>query len=406
MRGTHLKLALALLLATTSTLRADDWPNWRGPNHDGISTESGWLAKWPADGPPRLWKTSVGVGFSSVTICKGRAYTMGNQRDTDTVFCFDAETGKLIWKQSYACSTDPHFYEGGTSATPTVEGNHVFTLSRKGNIFCFDAEDGKIIWSKNIADELGLEIPQWGFACSALIEGRLLLLNVGSSGVALDKSSGKVVWTTGTGTSGYSTPLPCSFGGTPAVVLMTSTGVVDVDMATGKKLWQYLWKAAYNLNIADPVLAGDRLFVSSSYATNDALLQIQDGTATAVWQNGNLINQFNSSVLVGGFLYGINGVAGPTPRASLRCVDLQNGAVKWNYPEMGGGALMVADGKIIALSDKGELFTAAVSPQSFTPISRTQVLGGRCWTVPVLANGRIYCRNARGDLVCLDVKPH
>jgi outer membrane protein assembly factor BamB len=246
----------------------------------------------------------------------------------------------------------------------------------------------------------------WGFASSALIEGKILLLNVGSFGAALDKSSGKVLWSTGTGPSGYSTPLPCSFGGTAAVALMTTTGAAGVDIATGRKLWQYLWKSSYDLNIADPVLAGNRLFISSSYAKSDALLQIHDGTATALWKNGNLRNQFNSSVLVAGFLYGVDGVAGPTPNASLKCVDWQNGAVKWDFPDLGGGALTAADGKIIALSDKGELFIAAASPRSFTPISRAQVLGGRCWTVPVLANSRIYCRNAKGDLVCLDVKPH
>jgi len=410
MLETHFKpcwyLSLALALAAASPLRAEDWPNWRGPHHNGISTESGWLAKWPADGPPQLWKTSVGLGFSSVAVCNGRACTMGNQKDIDTVFCFDAETGKLLWKQSYPCPTDAHFYEGGTSATPTIEGNKVFTLSKKGDLFCFAADDGKIVWSKNIARELSLEIPMWGFASSALIEGNLLLLNVGSCGAALDKSSGKVVWTTGTASSGYSTPVPCFFGGKPALALLTGSGAAGVDMATGSQLWQFPLKGQWNLHIADPVPAGDRVFISSSYADTGALLQFQDGTARAVWQNGNLRNQVNSSVLVDGFLYGVDGVAGPSPNAGLKCVDLQNGTVKWNYSGLGGGALMVADGKIIALSDKGELFTAAVSPQSFTPISRAQVLGGRCWTVPVLANGRLYCRNARGDLVCLDVKPH
>jgi outer membrane protein assembly factor BamB len=401
-----LAFALPLIVAAASPLRADDWPNWRGPNHNGISSETGWLAKWPADGPPRLWKASVGLGFSSVTVSKGRAYTMGNQKDTDTVFCFDAETGKLVWKHSYACPTAPLFYEGGTSATPTVDGNNVYTLSKKGDLFCFAADTGKIIWSKNVATELSLDVPTWGFASSALIEGKLLLLNVGSFGTAFDKSTGKVLWTTGKTASGYSTPVPCTFGGKPALALVTGSGAVGVDMAAGGKLWEYLWKTDYNINVAEPIPVGDQVFVSSSYGRTCALLQIQGGTAKALWRNSNMCNQINSCVLVDGYLYGVNGVAGPTPNASLRCVDWQTGSVKWNYPDLGGGALTVADGKIIAMSDKGELFTAAVSPQSFTPISRVQVLGGRCWTVPVLANGRIYCRSGRGDLVCLDVKPH
>jgi outer membrane protein assembly factor BamB len=400
--------ALALVLAAAAPSRADDWPNWRGPHHNGISTESGWLAKWPAGGPPQLWKASVGVGFSSVAVCKGRAYTTGNQKDIDSVFCFDAETGKLLWKYSHPCPIDAFLYEGGTSATPTIESNNLFILGKKGDLFCFAADDGKVVWSKNIARELNLEIPRWDFASSALIEGKLLLLNVGACGTALDKSSGKVVWTTGTAASGYSTPVPCSFGGKPALALMTGSGAAGVDMATGAQLWQFPLKGAHGLNIADPVIAGDRAFVSSSYAHTGALLQFQAGTAAPIWQNGNMRNHVNSCVLVDGFLYGVDGVVGPGlfANAGLKCVDLQNGTVKWNYPDLGGGALMVADGKIIALSDRGELFTAAVSPQSFAPISRAQVLGGRCWTVPVLANGRLYCRNAKGDLVCLDVKPH
>ena len=397
-------LALVFILAAP-ILWADDWPNWRGPNHNGISAESGWVAKWLPDGPPQLWKTSVGLGFSSITVSKGRAYTMGNKADIDTVFCFDAETGKPLWKISYPCPTDPHFYEGGTSSTPTVDGGNVFTLSKKGDLFCFTADTGKIVWSKNIAKELGLESPMWGFASSALIEGKLLLLNAGTLGLALDKGSGKVIWSTGTDASGYSTPVPYSAAGKPALALMTGSGAAGVDMATGAPLWQFPLKGDYNLNIADPVVAGDRLFISSCYAHTGALLEFPNGELKVVWQNGNMRNQLNSSILVDGCLYGVDGVAGPSPSASLKCVDLQTGAVKWDYPDVGGGALMVADGKIIALSDKGELFTAAVSPQSFTPISRAQVLGGRCWTTPVLANGRIYCRNAKGDLICLDVKP-
>jgi outer membrane protein assembly factor BamB len=175
-------------------------------------------------------------------------------------------------------------------------------------------------------------------------------------------------------------------------------------MANGQKIWEHLWRANYKLNVAEPIVVGDRVFITSTYATNDILLQIEGNNASVVWQNGNLQNQLNSSVLVDGALYGVAGLVGPTPNASLRCIDWQTGAIKWDYPDLGGGAIMVAGGKIIALSDKGELFVGAVSPSGFTPISRLQVLGGRCWTVPVLANGHIYCRNAKGDLVCLNVR--
>lgn len=399
-------LVLALVLASTSLLRADDWPNWRGPNHNGISAETGWTQKWPIDGPSVLWKKSVGLGFSSMAVAGGRVYTMGNKGEADTVFCLDAGTGKALWKYSYPCPSGPLFYEGGPSATPTVDGDRVFTLSKRGDLFCFSAGDGKIVWSKNIAKTCGLDIPMWGFASSALIQGNLLLLDVGSRGMAFDKTSGKVIWASGAGKAGYSTPVPCSFEGKSALAMLSGCGAVGVDLATGKQLWLFPWKADYDINAPDPVVAGTEVFVSSTYGKTDALLNIQGGTAKPVWRNNNLLIQLNSPVLVDGYLYGVAGIAGPTPNASLKCVDWQTGAVKWSYPDLGGGALMVANNSIIALSDKGELFTAAASPQGFNPISRVQVLGGRCWTVPVLANGRIYCRNARGDLVCLDVKAH
>jgi outer membrane protein assembly factor BamB len=397
--------ALALIVITFRT-HADDWPNFRGPNHNGISTESGWVAKWPADGPPILWKFSAGTGFSSVTVAKGRAYTMGNESDVDTVFCLDAETGKVVWKHSYPCPADPHFYEGGTSSTPTIDGDRVYTMSKKGDLFCFAADDGKIIWSKNIAQELSLDSPQWGFASSALVQGNLLLLNVGAYGTALDKSTGKVIWNSGSAASGYSSPVPYSAAGKPAFAVLTGSGAAGVDVATGAQLWQFPLKGDYNLYIADPIIAQGQVFISAMYAQTGALLQINGGNAKAVWQNDNMRNQLCSSVLVDGYLYGIDGRAGPTSDAGLKCVDWPTGSVKWSFPDVGGGALTVADGKIIALSDKGELFAAAASPQSFSPISRAQVLGGRCWTVPTLANGRIYCRNAKGTVVCLDVKPH
>ncbi len=331
---------------------------------------------------------------------------MGNKDDVDSVFCFDAGSGRLIWKQSYACPTDPKYYEGGPSSTPTVDGNAVYTLSRKGNLYCFSADAGQILWSKNLPTELGVQIPVWGFASSALIEGDKLFLNVGTQGAAFEKASGKLLWSTGKAASGYSTPLPCDFAGQPALALMTGAGAVAVDAGSGKKIWQYLWKANFDINAADPVINNNQVFVSSAYAKMDALLQINGTAPNVLWRNQTLCNQINSSVLLNGYLYGVDGNAGPSPSATLKCVDWKTGTEQWNFPDLGGGALMIADGKIIAISDNGELMVGPASPKSFSPISRVQVLGGRSWTVPVLANGRIYCRNARGDLVCLDVRSH
>ncbi len=194
---------LSICFGFASAVHAADWYRWRGPDLNGISTETGWQTQWPAEGPKQLWKAAVGVGFSSMSISQGRVYTMGNDGDaTDTVWCLDAATGAPVWKHSYPCPLDPKYYEGGTSSTPTVDGDRVYTMSRKGDLFCLDAAKGKVLWSKNIPADLGSEVPTWGFAGSPLVEGDLLILDIGTAGLALNKKTGAVIWHSGNGAAG------------------------------------------------------------------------------------------------------------------------------------------------------------------------------------------------------------
>ena len=220
---------ILVLFGSTLLLTAADWPNFRGPDHNGISKEAGWSSTWPTEGPKQLWKAKVGTGFASFAVAGGRAYTMGNTDDTDNVFCFDATTGKEIWKHSYAAPLDPKYYEGGTSATPTVDGDRVYTVSKRGVVHCLDAAKGSVIWSKKLADDLGAKVPTWGFAGSVLIAEELAILNIGSAGAALDKKTGKVIWSSGADASGYSTPVPIKAGNDAAVTLA-------IKQAVGKRL--------------------------------------------------------------------------------------------------------------------------------------------------------------------------
>ncbi len=386
----------------SANLTAADWYRWRGPSLNGISSEKNWQTTWPAEGPKQLWKSSVGTGFSSVSISDGRLFTMGNENENDSVFCLDAKTGKEIWKHSYPCKLDPKYYEGGPSVTPTVDGKNVFTLSRKGDLFCLEATSGKVVWSKNLANDLGAEIPTWGFAGSPLVEKNHLILNVGSAGTALEKATGKVIWTSGKEAAGYSTPVPAKFGNQSCVVLFGAKSIFAATVKDGKKIWEHEWKTSYDVNAAEPIILGDKVFISSGYDHGCALLKIKEEKATVLWENKNLRNHINSSLLLNGFLYGFDGNAGP--KANFNCVEFETGAIKWTEKNLGAGALMAADGKLIVLTDKGELIVAEATPDSFKTISRAQVLGGKNWTAPVLSHGLIYCRNAKGDLVCLDVK--
>jgi len=388
-----------------STAEAADWPNWRGPNHNGISNEKGWSSTWPQEGPNILWRKSIGTGFASMAVSKGRIYAMGNIDDNDILHCFNAETGKLLWKRSYPQPKDPKNYEGGPNATPAVDGNRVYTFSKTGKLFCRDTQTGDVIWSKDLKGEFGIKPPDWGLSGSPFIMDNMVILNAGTWGIAFNKTNGGLIWQNGNGPGGYATPVLFTVGGQKHVVIFGEKSVAGIVAATGKKVWEYPWKTSYNVNAADPIVSGDTVFISSGYNRGCALLKPQAGNVTEVYQNKNMRNQCNSSVLWKGYLYGFDHQV--NWKGTLRCVDYETSEVKWSQKGMGTGSLMLADGKLIILGEGGKLVIADASPEGFRELSSAKILTGKCWTVPVLANGRIYARSsAKGDLVCVDVRPN
>ncbi len=397
----HTFIFLAVLAA--GGVNADDWPRWRGPDLNGISRETGWSDKWPAGGPERLWRVRVDTGFAAVTVANGRVYTMGNRNDTDIVFCLDEKTGKEIWRREYPSPKAPRYYDGGPSCTPTVDGGVVFTLGRQGDAFAFDAGTGKTLWSKNAAEEIDAEYPEWGYSGSPFVAGDKLLLNVGTAGLALDKKSGKLLWRTGSAAAGYSTPLPFKQAGRDCVALFGAKAMHAVEAASGRIVWSHPWETSWDVNAADPILHDGRLFLSSGYDRGGALLRLTDDQPEVLWENRNMRNHFNSCVLIDGHLYGFDGNS-HRGTAYLACVDWRTGEKKWSTDEFGYGSLCAAEGKLIVLGARGILAVGMASPAGWKATSQAQVLGGLCWTPPVLANGNLYCRNSRGDLVCLRLK--
>jgi len=389
-------LATLALIAGAAHLRAADWPNYLGPEHDGISKETGWSAQWPASGPKVLWKASLGMGFASFAVANGRVFTTGNANDKDTIFCFDASTGAEVWKHSHPAPLDAKYYQGGTSATPTVDGDRVYAFSKRGLVLCLDAAKGTVLWSRNLAEELNAKFPEWLFAGSVLIDGDLAILNIGSAGAALDKKTGKTVWSSGPEAAGYSPPIPFNAGTDRAVMFTIKQDVIAVKARDGKELWRLPWKTQYDVNAAAPILNGTKLFISSGYNRGGGVFDISQNPPKKVWENKNMRNHMASSILWKDHLYGID-------ENQLRCLDFATGEVKWTDKVSGKGALTMADGKLIVLSEAGELLVADASPTGFKPISRAQVLGKTCWAAPVLANGKIYARNGAGNMVCVDV---
>ena len=394
-------LGLGISAIVLGIAQAADWPNYRGPNYNGISSETGWTSTWPEDGPKVLWKYSIGIGFASMSVSGGKVYATGNIKDNDILYCLDAETGKEIWKKSYPCPLYNKQHEGGPCATPTVEGNAVYTFSKDGDAIRFDTVTGKIVWHKNLNKELGLKHPGWYFASSPFIAGDLVIYNAGTHGTAFKKADGSVAWQSGKGASGYSTAVPFEIGGQKGVAMVVCEELIGLNPATGKVMWKLPWKTSYDINAADAIISGDTIFISSGYNKGCALVKISGGDVTKVWQNRNMRNQINCSVLWEGHIYGFYGQV--DGGGKLTCLDLATGEKKWSQGGMGTGSLMIADGKLIILGETGTLVIAAASPEGFKELASAEILTGKCWTVPVLANGRIYARNAAGQLVCVDV---
>lgn len=393
---------LAALLHTSAIGFAADWPQWRGPNRNGLTAESGWADTWTGE-PKLAWKTTVGLGFSSIVVSQGRACTVGHAEGQDTVYCFDAVSGKELWKHSYAAELGDTFFEGGTTGTPTYDGDRLYWLSRWGDLFCFEGATGKIVWSKNVVKETEMKVPSWGYSGAPLVHEKLLVLNVGEGGMGVDKGTGKIVWKSANeDNAGYSTPLPVQRGGKTLALLGSEKSYTAVEIPTGKEVWRYRWTTQYGVNAADPIINEDLLFISTGYGKGGALLSLTGESPNEVWRTKALRTQLNPAVLYQGHLYGPDGDT--TRTGAFKCLEFTTGTEKWQEPGFGTGGVIIADGRLIALNAGGELMIAPATAAEFKPTVRAKVLEGKCWTAPVLANGIIYCRNSRGDIVAVDVR--
>jgi outer membrane protein assembly factor BamB len=335
-----------------------------------------------------------------MSISQGRLYAMGNTDATDTVFCLDANTGAVLWKHSYPCPLDPNLYEGGPNATPTVDAGRVYTLSKHGHLFAFEATSGKILWQKNLVSDFGLKKPEWGFSSSAVAEGDLLVLNAGGSGTAIKKASGDLAWTS-PGAAAYPTPLPINLEGTRAAIFLARDSLVTVSVGDGKLLWSTPWKTRYDMGVPDAVAYKDKVYVSS-WGEPGTLFAFKDGKGVELWRNKEMWQHVSMAVIIEDYLYGFHGDT--SKGHEFKCLDARTGEIKWSQDNLPNGGLTAANGKLIILTGRGELVIAEASPAGFHPLARVQVLEGKCWTMPVLANGKLYCRNAKGDLVCLDLQ--
>jgi outer membrane protein assembly factor BamB len=422
--NTQLSLTFGALLALAATATAADWPSYRGPNSNGISEESGLATKWSAGGPKVVWKTATPNGFSSFTIANGKAYTIVT-RDVqgapqETVVALDANTGKELWNYPIGIAK----YDGGGNAgtkdngggdgarsTPAIDGGKVYAISADLAVVCLDAAKGTRLWARNLMKEhAGVNI-RWKNAASPLIDGDLLFMAGGGPGqalLALNKNTGATVWKTQDDKMTHSTPVVGSVLGTKQVIFFTQEGLVAVAPANGAVLWRYSFP--FNISTAiSPVICGnDIVYCSAGYGVGAGAVKITKSgntfTAKEIYRvtgDKALANHWSTPVYKDGFLYGMFQFKeyGTGP---VKCVEAATGKIMWEQPGFGPGNVTVADGKIVALSDAGELVVIAANPKAYTELSRAKILAGKCWSTPVFSGGRVYARSTK-EGVCLDV---
>jgi outer membrane protein assembly factor BamB len=422
-----LVIAIAIVLITLIFLGSGgkeaefDWPRWRGPNGDGISLETNWNPQALAGGPKILWKSNIGVGNSNITVQDNRLYSMGVHRFTPIIVCLNASTGQEIWQFAFEADVSIN----NAYSTPVTDGKFVYAQTNQGALVCLTAKDGKLRWRRDLVSEYNVTKPYYEFAASPVIEGDLLVLTANNYGMALDKRTGDLVWMSekppknvpGSSTGPhYSTPVMYDSDEERYSLISNYEGLHSVDVATGEVLWTYPFDPVRIQKATEPIVFDGKVFITFYNKAGSVLLEIGDGTPKALWNNKNLGSDICSPVLVDGFIYGCDG--GPeSGRGTFRCLDAMTGDIMWEDELRADGdvgrkmvtaSLIAADGKLIILEDDGTLHIAEVNPSSYREITSCDVLDGErkarmFWTHPVLCNGRIYCRNYAGDLICIDV---
>ena len=395
MKFRSLFVATALLLSVASAALAQsaaNWPQWRGPNRDGISKETGLLKQWPTEGPPLAWKANgAGRGYSSFSISNGKLYTMGLRGDREFVIAFDVATGKEAWATPHG-SAFRNDRGDGPRGTPTIDGDRVYALGGSGDLSVLDARTGKVVWSKNILKEFGGSNITWGISESPLVLGNKVLVNAGGQGasmVALNKADGSVVWKSQSDEPGYSSAIPAEINGVTQVVFFTARRAVGLDSKDGRLLWDYERPANNVANAATPIVRANRIFISSDYGTGGGVVEIKpDNKAQEIYFTKDMKNHHSSSVLIGDHLYGFSS-------SILTAMKFDTGELAWRDRSVGKGSLVFADGHLYLLSENGVVGLVEATPTGYKEKGRFRIQQDSLptWAHPVVAGGRLYLRD-------------
>lgn len=398
----------ALLTITVgNTAPEAEWPQWRGTLRNGVSSETGLLKQWPANGPAVTWSiTNLGEGYGSLAVKADRIYVQGTSGGASAVFCLNRADGKTIWSASLGPNMDESRGNGPRS-TPSLDGDRVYALTENGDLACLRARDGSRVWSKNILKEYGGSNPRWLISESPLVDGNRLIVSPGGNGagiVALDKMTGAEIWRTRelSDQASYASCIAADVGGVRTYINFTSSAAVGVRASDGKLMWRYTNVANRVANCTTPIFADNKVFFSSAYDTGGALLNLtaQNGEVKAqeAYFTRDMMNHHGGMVLVNGYLYGFS-------NAILTCLEFNTGKVMWRNRSVGKGTITYADGMLYLLGEKQMVGLAEANPNSYVEKGRFPVkdLGRDSWAHPVVVGGKLYIRN-QNELTCYDVK--
>ena len=404
------KTQFPILLLTLSTFVlstfAADWPQWRGPNRDGVSTETGILDEWPEGGPKLLWKaTGVGAGFSSVSVANGRIYTMGDGKESSKVHCLDQKDGKIIWSSKPVGKTGGNYK--GTRCTPTFDDGHLYALGQFGDLVCLRAFDGSEVWRKSLTKDFGGRSGGWNYTESPLVDdGKVIVTPGGKQGavVALDKKTGELVWQSKEFTDGaqYSSLIVREFGGKRQYIQLTGANVVGLEASTGKVLWQAPRKGK-TATISTPIFHEGYVFVSSAYGVGCNGFKVTHSggrfSAKEIYANKTISNHHGGCIRVGDYVYA-------SSSGTLACVELKTGKEMWRQRSAGKGAILIIDGKIILRAENGPLALVELNPKEYRQISKfdqPERSKAKAWPHPVVSDGVLYVRD-QDILLAYDVR--
>jgi outer membrane protein assembly factor BamB len=413
MRARRTTLIVFGISLCASTAGALDWPQWRGPQRDGISQETGLLKEWPKDGPKLLWQLKdIGDGYSTPAVVGDRLFVINNKgMEDEFVQAIATEDGKPVWSKrigKVGPNSGPQY--PASRSTPTVDGDVLYALGSDGDLACLDTASGDIRWHKNLRSDFAGKPGRWAYAESPLVDGDVLVCTPGGTKAtlaALNKKTGDVIWKSpvpGGDQAGYASIVADEVGGVKQYIQFLQHGVVGVDAKTGAFLWRYDKTGDSPANIPTPVLHADLVFTENPKASGLIKLSVAQGSVTPheIYLKPNLPAAIGGSVLVDDSLYGTN-------KAGLICVELATGDIKWKNRSVGAGAVCFADGRLYLHGENNDVALVEATPQGyvekgrFTPSNPPSRRKGRAWAYPVVANGRLYIRDA-GSLWCYDVR--